>query len=651
MNKLKIQQLIDRNEFNEALVIINNLMNTSEIDLEDRLVLWFLKSQVLVKTGNFEKGLEFADKALIMVRNQAPRNQLLLVDAIITKLEALRWANEILSTYSIKRLSGHLQLLKEGEQILENISNIEPLERTERIIIFQRIKGIIYLSLRESARAEECFRESLALHKKLENKKGMVEVLVYLAYNFGMEAKYDHQVEIFQDCLNLSEEVEDRESIAETLLNLANVYQRKGDPKNASIYVQRSLQLANNLPETDRVSKLLFNIGFFYVNARYETTTALDAYHKSLSIYEKLDHKDGLQLCLHLLGDVYQYSKGDLNRALEYYERSMAMFEVGRKLVHGWNLLDVGHLYHLKGDLDLALIHFQKALPLLEGLSDDFYFCQTFLHIGRVYRSKGDINAALDYYKRGLKFLGERKLRFGQETEGLAYHEIIAVMLDNKDIREAKKYFEMFKQYYERQEQSKQYLNQWYKLSEALILKTSLRIKDKARAQQLFQEVIDDPYVKHDLLHYLADSNKTAMLNLCELLLFELKSSPDEITEENEIFLDVKQLITNLASLALEQRTFPLLIDVTILQAKLALIEGNFSLARQLLAQAKIAAEENELQLLHKRVTGEENSLMTQLSVWENLIKKNAPLIERLAYAQIEEYLEKAKKIINISHR
>ncbi|UCG00830.1 MAG: tetratricopeptide repeat protein, partial [Candidatus Heimdallarchaeota archaeon] len=638
LNKSKIQQLIDRNEFNEVLVIIDNLMNTSDIDLEDQLVCWFLKSQVLVKTGKTEKGLELADKALTTVRNQALGNQLLLVDAIITKLEALRRVSQIFSTYSIEKLSGHLQLLKEGERILENILHIEPLERTERIVILLRIKGIIYRSLSDFGRAEKCFLESIVLHKKMGNKRDVIELLTDLAIIYQIKAEYDRQLEIFQDCLNLCEELEDREGIAESFLKLANVYQSKGDPENASIYVQRSLQLAKELPGTYRISRLLFNIGFFYVNAKYEPPSALDAYHRSLSIDEKLDNKDGIQLCLHLLGDVYQYSKGDLNRALEYYERSMAMFTVGRKIVHGWNLLDVGNLYHLKGDLDLALIHFQKALPLLEEIGDDFYFCQTFLHIGRVYRSKGDNHAALDYYKRCLKFIGERKLRFGQETEGLAYHELIAVMLDNKDIREAKKYFELFKQYYERQEQSKRFLNQWYKLSEALILKTSPRIKEKARAQQLFQEVVDDPFVKLDLLHYLADSNKTAMLNLCELLLFELKSSPDEITEKNEIFLEVKQLLTNLASLAREQYSFPLLIDVTILQAKLALIEGDLLLARQLLAQAKITAEENELQLLHKRVTGEENYLMTQLSVWENLIKKNAPLLERLAYAQIEDY-------------
>jgi hypothetical protein len=152
-------------------------------------------------------------------------------------------------------------------------------------------------------------------------------------------------------------------------------------------------------------------------------------------------------------------------------------------------------------------------------------------------------------------------------------------------------------------------------------------------------------------MNYLADSKKTAMLNICELLLFEIKSSPDEIMNENEVFQEFKQLLNNLASLAQQQHSFPLIVDVTILQAKLALIEGNLTKTMQLLAQAKITAEEKKLQFLYIRVIREENHLKTQLSAWENLIKKNAPLKERLAQAQLEEYIVKARKIFDSSHQ
>ncbi|MHA2246404.1 MAG: tetratricopeptide repeat protein [Candidatus Hodarchaeales archaeon] len=650
VNKRKIQQLINLNEFNEALVIINNLENTSDIDFKNHLVCRFLKSQVLAKTGKSEEGLELADKTLTVVRNQDPSNQLLLVDAIITKIVALRWARRFFSTYSIKNLSGYLQLLEEGERILENISNIEPLERTERTVILQRNKGHIYSSLREFDQAEKYFQESVVLHKKMGNINGIIEVMVDLATIFEVRTKYDRQLEIFQKCLNLCEELEDREGIAEHLQNLASVYQSKGEPETASIYVQRSLQLANELPGTIRIAKLLYDIGMLYYFKRDETAASLDAFQKSLSVSEELDDKDGIQLSLHLLGDLHQYSKGDLNRALEFYKRSMKLFEEvgGNVRVHAWNLTDAGNLYHLKGDLNLALVHFQKAISLFEEISDDFYFCQTFLHIGRAYRSKGDNKTALDYYKRCLELLEEKKLRVGQETKGLTYYELIAVMLDNKDNSKAKKYFQQFNQYYEKQELSKQFLSQWYKLSEALILKTSIRIKDKARAQQLFQEIIDDEDLKLDLLNFLADPKKTAMLNLCELLLFELKSSPDEITDENEVFQEVKDLLGSLVSLAEQQHSFPLLVNTLILQARFSLVEGNLTGAMDFLNKGKTTADEKKLVKLSEKVSVEIEILINQLDTWEALIQENIPLKERLVRTRLEEYISKASKIVNI---
>ncbi|MHA2108870.1 MAG: hypothetical protein ACW99R_14300 [Candidatus Hodarchaeales archaeon] len=652
VNKEDIQNLLKHNKFREALSVINSAENTKDIDLADRLAFKLLKSQVLVQIGKTEKGLNLADKILARVRTQIEGNPLLLVDAIITRIEALRWAKKLSSTYSRIELTRYLQMIEEGERNLENVSNLESLECAERTAILLRNKGLIYLSLGEFGLAENYLQASISLYETLDKKTELVEVLVDFATIFEFQTDYNRQIAIFQTCLKLNKLLEDQEGIAETFLNFAKVYQNREELETASNYIQSSLQIINELPRSFRVARLFFNIGIFFHKMRDGTRDCLLSLQKSLSLSEKLDDTDGVQLCYHLLGDVHQYSKGDLNKALEFYKRSQALFEEGgRIIVHCWNLLDTGNLYHLKGALHSALANFQKAIPLLEKISDDFYFCQTFLHIGRVYRSKDNSSKAVDYYKRCLKELDERNLRFGQETEGLAYYELISVMLDKKDTNRAKKYFERFSQFFEKKTQNKRFLNQWYKLAEALILKTSIRIKDKARAQQLFQEIIDDPHVKLNLLNYLADSKKTAMLNLCELLIFELKSSSDELTEDNEFFQEVKQILSNLASLAKEQHSFPLLVDVTILQAKLTLIEGYPTNAMQFLAQAKISAEKYDLKFLYKRVITEENHLTTQLSVWENLIQENAPLKKRLAQAQVEKYLLEAKRMVSLAYQ
>jgi hypothetical protein len=99
-------------------------------------------SRVIFKTGKFEKSIELVDKTLTVVRNRGPGNQLLLVDAIITKIEALRWSPfQLSATYSIKKLNGYLQLLEEGEKILENISNTEPKEKSERKVFYKGVRA------------------------------------------------------------------------------------------------------------------------------------------------------------------------------------------------------------------------------------------------------------------------------------------------------------------------------------------------------------------------------------------------------------------------------------------------------------------------------------------------------------------------------
>ncbi|MFX0150563.1 MAG: tetratricopeptide repeat protein [Candidatus Hodarchaeota archaeon] len=647
-NKQIILYLIDQNKFNEALVIIDNLETNSDLVLEDYLSIKLLKSQILVKSGLGQKGLELAKETLTVIRDQIPRNLLLQVDAIIALSEASCQTGRLGVYFSIKNLSEYLQLLEQGEQLLKNILKIEPLEIAKRAAVIKKIKGHIYVSMQEFGHAEESFQESITLHKKEGNLKGVIEVLTEQANIHYFRNEYELLLGIYHDCLRLSEELGDREQYAEILGGLAVTYHCKGELENAATYIQRSLQLANELPPTVRVARLLFQIGLFYQDKSNEVASALDTYQKSVAISERLGDKDGIVRCFHLLGDLYQYSKGNFNKALEYYEGSMALFdETGDSMWYGWNLTDAGNLYHLKGELDLALDYCQKALSLFEEIGNEFYFCQTLLHLGRVYRSKGDNDLALDYYKRCLNFLEEKRLRFGQDTEGLAYHEIIAVMLDNKDINEAKQYFERFHQYFET-EKDKRVLNKWYKLSEALILKTSYRIADKAKAQQLFQEVIDDPNSKYGLLNYLADSKKSATLNLCELLLFELKSSSDEITEESEIFQEIKGLLDNLASSALRQHSIPLLVNTLILQAKFTLVEGNLTDAMDLLNRAKAAADEKNLRKLGEKVSEEKTLLVAQLDTWEVLIQNNAPLKERLARIQLEEYIMKASKIIHI---
>ncbi|MFX1513207.1 MAG: tetratricopeptide repeat protein, partial [Promethearchaeota archaeon] len=263
LNKLEILQLIDQNKFDEAFITINNLETNDNLVLEDHLTLRLLKSQVLVKTGKSMEGLKFANEILMVVQDQVPVNQSLLVDAIITKTEALRWTERFSTTFSKKKMSKFLQLLEQGERILVDISNMEPLEKIKKAAVFQRNKGIIYRSLGEFDRAEKHLLKSVALYKKAGDTKCEVETLVDLAKTHEFKNEPMSQLKILHKCLTLYEELEDQEGIAEIFLYIAQAYQIKGEPEKATTYVQRSLKISDALPRTFRIGRLLFKIGLF----------------------------------------------------------------------------------------------------------------------------------------------------------------------------------------------------------------------------------------------------------------------------------------------------------------------------------------------------------------------------------------------------
>lgn len=643
MNKQKIQLLIDQGDFNEALQAVEELEAVKDLNLEDKLACVLLKSQILTKSGETIKGLDLASEALETVQDQIPDNKLLLVDAIITKAESLRMFGQYDPAYAQEKLSGNLKLVEQGERILESPIVIDPIEISCRKAVLLRNKGIIYRSLKEFDLSEDCFQKCAALYRKTGNKKELIEPLLSLAFTKATKGELDLSLETFNECLALQEEIRDGEGRAETLAFIAGIYQEQGKPAVALEYYQKSQLKAEELPKTARTANLLFDIALAHHFSRADADLAFNAYQKSLSIFKELNNKNRIAWCYIRLGNIYHVSRGELDKALDYYEMSIPLFEeTGDKMGRAFPVALKGFIHHQRGDLDLALVQLQKGLALIEEIGQDLLACEAIREIGSVLRAKGDNNAAIEHYMHCLKRLDERKLPNDPYAEALTYLELISAFLDTNDLKSAKDYFERFNKYYDNNKHRSQYIVQCYKLSEALILKTSARIRDKAKAQQILQELVDD-----DTMGIL-DPKTYATLTLCELHLFELKASPDEVTEENETFQEIKLLINNLESLAWRQHSFPLLISTMLLQAKLALIEGNLTEAMQLLEQAKITTEEKKLARLVEKVVEEQKELSAQLDTWKNLVRENTPLLEKLEHARLEDYITKALKTVQI---
>jgi hypothetical protein len=121
------------------------------------------------------------------------------------------------------------------------------------------------------------------------------------------------------------------------------------------------------------------------------------------------------------------------------------------------------------------------------------------------------------------------------------------------------------------------------------------------------------------------------MLNLCDMLLLELRTSGNE-----EVLKEITGILEKLQTIGENQHSYSLLVDTYMLKSKMALLELDLDSARQLLSEAQQMAEEKGLQNLAMMISGEYDTLMDQLGKWTDLIDQNVPMIEKLELTELE---------------
>ena len=207
--------------------------------------------------------------------------------------------------------------------------------------------------------------------------------------------------------------------------------------------------------------------------------------------------------------------------------------------------------------------------------------------------------------------------------------------MDSKNTKSAQRYLDRLR-FIESSEKSS-FIRQLRKIAEASLLKTSTRMKHRVEAQELLQKVLEEEIVDHSL-------TVIALIGLSELLLDELKISGDQ-----EVFTLLQAMVSSLFDIAKHQDSHNLLVKTYWLQSQMALIDLDLEKARELLSKAQEIAERKGLRKLAISISSDHDSLLNQLSEWENLINKKAGLKERLEFAQLGGLVVKLIKNGNVA--
>lgn len=601
--KQVILELIHKKNFPEALKYVQNLESSNDLNKEDNIALQLMKSQIYTNLGSPDIGLQLVEQVLKQHRDLLQKRSQL--DAIVAKSEALRHLGKfeehvpqigIFGQSREAQLKRHLNLLEQGEKLLEDLVYQSILVQQDIEARIRLNKGITLRMLDHLDHSLQELNQSLALFKNGLNKEGIAESLASIGATYAAMGEFNAEEDHVMQSLGIYETISDEEAIAYTYMARLNaILQFKGQFERTLEYLQ-----------------------------------------KANTISLKLGNQKAIGLSLHYLGDFYT-RQGDLDRGKHYLDESMPFFEaINYKKLIAHTLQHYGWINLQRGNIETAFDYFNQSLATYEEVENNDWRIWPIWNLGIIAHYRGNFEEALKLYNKSLnlainyKSISPIVSNFGR---ALALWKLGTLAFDMHAENQLSTYLVQLQSLYDQYKYP--YIIQMHRLLQATVLKEKDRLKDKVKAQELFQLISEDVIIIREI-------TVLALLQQCELFIFELKTTGNEY-----VLFEVKTLTTRLLEIGKKQQSYSVQIEASILQAQYAILEGDLQQALSLFDQAKSIAETQNLFILLNKVTFEQQRLQTEFEKWQDLIQRHASFQERIEHLKIENYLKEAQKTLN----
>ena len=511
---------------------------------------------------------------------------------------------------------------KERENFPKNKKNQSPSVKSEE------------LKQAEQLMNESKYDKALLLMNDLEGRDDIADSDQLSRYLLTSEClnelgNYQEVLKFAEKAYQKSQKLRDNLRSIDALEKIAYATMRIGDFKKALNLSEQSEDLLKTLTrctpleQERREASIAFIKGNAYL-FQGNVNLALECAKKSLELRENVGNKRKLAESLYLMGSIYITLKSDLDGGLMYAERSQTLAkEINHQRIISRNLQALGVIYILKGEYRKALKYTEQSLAIAEKIGNKKITSQNLNNIAMTFIYQGDFDKALTYLERSLEIAKE----IGNIMNiSFTTSSIIEAFVCKGDIERAQRYLEQLEEINDKEDNK--IINFLYRYHKAIVLKTSSRIHNRAKAEELLKQIVQDEMIYVDITIY-------ALLNLCELLLDELR-----ITNEIEVLNELENFITQLSDIAEKSNSFWILAETYVLQAKLALLTLDLKDARRLLTQAQKIAEKQGMHRLAAKISIEHDELLQKLNIWNDLKESKENLSKRIQLAKLSDQIE-----------
>ncbi|MHA2394398.1 MAG: tetratricopeptide repeat protein [Promethearchaeota archaeon] len=567
-----IKQLIEECKLDEANQLLKNFEEKGGHTLQNIVLSHLLKCDLLFWRGLHKDVIKLAEQTY--KESLGLEKNLLSVDILLRMADALVWH---------KQSDNLNNIIKQVEGLLKALPQEISEDYKKRKAYLAYLKGWYYILIDEADQALKHLEYSLALREELNAKKDMAITLIAISWVYTfLKSDYDQALKFSKQARPLAEESGNKWVIGYSLSSMSVKYYGKGDLEHFFMLSDRGLAVFHSINNEFMIGIHLNNRGVAYIR------------------------------------------RGELDRALKTLERGMIIAEEsGIKWLIGFSSLSMASVYMFKGDLDRGIKLYEQALTIFSDLNIKRWIAGVLNNMGEAYRQRGELDRALECIEQCLVLYEDsgnlrRMANF--------YDYLIQTLIEKGDLERSQQFLHLYEQL-NNQLKEKDY-NLRYLLNKALLLKTSTRAHNRAEAEKILKQILEDKDENYEL------TIKT-LTNLCELLLTELR-----MTNDLEVLEEIKPLIAQLLNIAENTGSFSVQCETYLLKAKLSLLTFDMKETQRFLTQAQQIAEKFGLKLLAIKISNEHDDLLKQLNVWESLKASSSSIKDRMEFARLNEQLE-----------
>ncbi|MFW9829550.1 MAG: tetratricopeptide repeat protein [Candidatus Thorarchaeota archaeon] len=502
-----------------------------------------------------------------------------------------------MSEFEAKELVHAKELIENGKfskasQVLKDFGERKDIRQYDQLSYYI-LMSFLSAKLKDNETLQDYAEKAYYVSQGQENSLQIADVYIVKSMAFFSVHKYEEALTLLSQC----------EKILETL-NLEML--KEPNKRKADISCIRA------------------NIYFM----KRDFDNALEFAEHSLMLNKKLDLKVGIIESLEILRNIYYY-QGKFEESLEYSNKCLSLAEeINYKSQVLSCYMHFGIIYAFKGEMSIAIEYYNKALTIAEEIDYKFGIAAALNNLGDLYRKQGKFNLAKETLEKSVKIFKQIGISGVTSIDSL-FH----LALEEGDLELAQKYLEQLWQIKDRSKFS----YTAYRLDNAVFLKNSPRTINRGKAEEMLKEIVEAEIVDYEI-------TIIALLHLTDLLLYELQN-----TGELELIDEIKPNLMKLLDLSEKNHSFPLLAEVYIFRARLALVTLELQEAQKLLTKAQNIAEKYHINNLAIRISTEHDDLLKKINKWEGIDESNTSLRERMQLAGIRQQMEQLihKRAVN----